>query len=210
MGRHWLVPRAEGCGEDYQNRIMKDLPPFTEEELQSIRRQVAELRLFLLSKASLRVGDGADKLEDFFVGMIEEGGRPGRTLRIRYASITGLTPGILTNPCLECSSAPMARLSWLSDDGGSLGMPTTIQWTNETWNPSTGCDKVSAGCKNCYAEKLARRFPKTFPNGFKFTLRPKRFRKPLSWHKPRMVFVNSMSDLFHEEMRLYSWKNFLR
>jgi protein gp37 len=81
-------------------------------------------------------------------------------------------------------------------------MPTKIQWTDEPWNPTTGCDKVSAGCKHCYAEVITHRWPKTFPNGFKFTIRRDRFEQPRRWRSPRMVFVNSMSDLFHERMPL--------
>jgi protein gp37 len=81
---------------------------------------------------------------------------------------------------------------------------STIEWTEQTWNPSIGCDKVSAGCKNCYAESIAERFRdgKAFPNGFDFMLRPKRFEQPLHWRKPSLIFVNSMSDLFHEHMPL--------
>ena len=72
-----------------------------------------------------------------------------------------------------------------------------IEWTDATWNPVTGCTKVSAGCKNCYAERL---FPKVYP-GRKFTdvqCHPERLEQPLRWRKPRRVFVNSMSDLFHK------------
>jgi protein gp37 len=86
---------------------------------------------------------------------------------------------------------------------------TGIEWTDETWNPVTGCSKVSPGCANCYAETLAltRLAGKAGYPGLPWTpanaeqnvsLRPERLRKPLSWREPRMVFVNSMSDLFHE------------
>lgn len=81
---------------------------------------------------------------------------------------------------------------------------TTIEWTDRVWNPVTGCTKVSQGCKNCYAEALAnRRLPH---GGFKdreFTevrCHPERLSLPLSWQKPQRVFVNSMSDLFHEDV----------
>lgn len=76
---------------------------------------------------------------------------------------------------------------------------TTIEWTDQTWNPVTGCDKISPGCDNCYAEGIAHRFAGTaqFPNGFGVTLRPERLGDPLKWRKPQRVFVNSMSDLFH-------------
>ena len=74
-----------------------------------------------------------------------------------------------------------------------------IQWTDETWNPVVGCTKVSQGCKFCYAERL---YPRVYP-GHAFTtvrLMPERLEQPLGWRKPRMVFVNSMSDLFHENI----------
>jgi protein gp37 len=77
---------------------------------------------------------------------------------------------------------------------------TTIEWTNETWNPTSGCFKVSPGCKHCYAEAFTARFPRSFPNGFKLTLHPERLTKPLRWKAPRRIFVNSMSDLFHEDV----------
>lgn len=79
---------------------------------------------------------------------------------------------------------------------------TKIEWTDRTWNPVTGCTKVSPGCDNCYAEGIARRFAggKGFPNGFDVTLRPDRLEDPLKWRKPARVFVNSMSDLFHDEV----------
>lgn len=88
-------------------------------------------------------------------------------------------------------------------------MGTSIEWTDVTWNPVTGCDKVSAGCKNCYAEGVADRFfaKQYAPNGDgsprKFTdvrSHPDRLEQPLHWKKPRRVFVNSMSDLFHESV----------
>lgn len=75
-----------------------------------------------------------------------------------------------------------------------------------TWNPVTGCSKVSAGCKNCYAEKLAKRLRamglERYRNGFKVTLQPDLLDVPLHWREPRIVFVNSMSDLFHERVSL--------
>ena len=77
---------------------------------------------------------------------------------------------------------------------------TAIEWTDDTWNPATGCDKVSEGCDNCYAETIAKRFAgsRAFPDGFAVTLHPDRLEHPLHWRKPRRVFVNSMSDLFHD------------
>ena len=79
-----------------------------------------------------------------------------------------------------------------------------IEWTEATWNPVTGCSKISNGCQNCYAERMARRLkamgqPK-YQHGFKVTVHPPELPVPTAWRKPRMVFVNSMSDLFHEEV----------
>jgi protein gp37 len=75
-----------------------------------------------------------------------------------------------------------------------------IEWTEATWNPTTGCTKVSPGCERCYAERITRRFPQTFPNGFGLTLRPETLEIPLRWRRPRTIFVNSMSDLFHVDV----------
>ena len=79
---------------------------------------------------------------------------------------------------------------------------TAIEWTDATWNPVTGCTKISAGCDNCYAERFAERFRGVpghpFEPGFDLTLRPERLGQPLLWKSPRMIFVNSMSDLFHK------------
>jgi protein gp37 len=81
---------------------------------------------------------------------------------------------------------------------------TAIEWTDTTWNPVTGCTKISAGCDHCYAERFSERFRGTpghpFENGFDLTLRPERLEQPLGWRNPRMIFVNSMSDLFHKEI----------
>jgi protein gp37 len=77
---------------------------------------------------------------------------------------------------------------------------TSIEWTDKSWNPTTGCNKVSPGCIHCYAETITKRF--RFPNGFDLTLYPERVEQPLSWKKPSKIFVNSMSDLFHEEVPL--------
>jgi protein gp37 len=77
---------------------------------------------------------------------------------------------------------------------------TSIEWTDKSWNPVTGCTKVSPGCIHCYAETITKRF--RFPNGFDLTLYPERVQQPLSWKKPSKIFVNSMSDLFHEEIPL--------
>jgi protein gp37 len=81
---------------------------------------------------------------------------------------------------------------------------SAIEWTESTWNPVTGCTKVSAGCANCYAERMAKRLKAmgnpNYKNGFKLTMHPELLDAPLSWRKPRVVFVNSMSDLFHEDV----------
>ena len=79
---------------------------------------------------------------------------------------------------------------------------TSIEWTQSTWNPVTGCTKLSAGCDHCYAERFAERFRGVkghpYEPGFDLTLRPGRVDQPRSWRRPRLIFVNSMSDLFHE------------
>lgn len=81
---------------------------------------------------------------------------------------------------------------------------TAIEWTDATWNPVTGCTKISSGCDHCYAERFSERFRGTpnhpFETGFDLTLRPERLEQPLQWRRPRMIFVNSMSDLFHKEI----------
>lgn len=90
-----------------------------------------------------------------------------------------------------------------------MGDKTRIEWTRgadgtpgATWNPVTGCDKVSPGCDHCYAEAIAHRFAGTpaFPRGFEVTLRPDRLTLPLRWTRPRRIFVNSVSDLFHKDV----------
>ena len=81
---------------------------------------------------------------------------------------------------------------------------SAIEWTDATWNPVTGCTKISAGCDNCYAERFAERFRGVaghpYEQGFDLTLRPERLDQPLAWRAPRMIFVNSMSDLFHKHV----------
>jgi len=87
-------------------------------------------------------------------------------------------------------------------------MPTrsNIEWTEMTWNPVTGCTKVSQGCKHCYAERMAKRLnamgSARYANGFQVTLHPDLLDAPRRWRQPRTVFVNSMSDLFHDEVPL--------
>ena len=81
---------------------------------------------------------------------------------------------------------------------------TKIEWATTTWNPVTGCDKVSPGCKNCYAERMAKRLAGRFgypaDDPFRVALHPDRLEEPLHWRKPRRVFVCSMGDLFHEDV----------
>lgn len=81
---------------------------------------------------------------------------------------------------------------------------SAIEWTHSTWNPLTGCTKVSPGCKNCYAERLALRLramgQPNYRNGFELTLHEQVLQLPLGWRKPQLIFVNSMSDLFHEDV----------
>lgn len=79
---------------------------------------------------------------------------------------------------------------------------TGIEWTDRTWNPTTGCTKVSPGCTHCYAEVITKRFSNNFPNGFTLTQYPERLATPKQWRKPSRIFVNSMSDLFHEDVKL--------
>ena len=101
---------------------------------------------------------------------------------------------------------------------------TSIEWTEATWNPLTGCTKISPGCKHCYAERMAKRLTAmgnpNYANGFQLTLHEHMLDVPLRWRKPRYIFVNSMSDLFHKDvpesyihrvfdvMRRASWHTF--
>lgn len=79
-----------------------------------------------------------------------------------------------------------------------------IEWTESTWNPVSGCTKISNGCDNCYAERMAKRLQamgtKGYENGFEVTLHPESLEKPLKMKKPQMIFVNSMSDIFHKDI----------
>ena len=79
-----------------------------------------------------------------------------------------------------------------------------IEWTDATWNPVTGCTKISPACKHCYAERLAKRLQamgqRNYSNGFSLTLQPHMLEVPLKWKRPNRIFVNSMSDLFHEDV----------
>lgn len=81
---------------------------------------------------------------------------------------------------------------------------TKIEWTESTWNPITGCTKITSGCKFCYAEVMAKRLQSMgqdkYLNGFELTLHPETLKEPYTWKKPKMIFVNSMSDLFHKDI----------
>ncbi len=83
-----------------------------------------------------------------------------------------------------------------------MGLKSSIEWTESTWNPVTGCTKISAGCAHCYAERMARRLQAmgqpNYVNGFEPTCHEHALELPLGWKKPQMIFVNSMSDLFHK------------
>lgn len=85
-----------------------------------------------------------------------------------------------------------------------MAQKTSIEWTEATWNPVTGCDRVSHGCDHCYAERLALRLEamgsSRYKNGFKLTIHEDLIDRPLRWREPRIIFVNSMSDLFHENV----------
>src|SRR5690349_8290594 len=87
-----------------------------------------------------------------------------------------------------------------------MGDNSAIEWTDATWNPVTGCVKISPGCKHCYAERMAHRLQamgqKNYRAGFEVTLQPQMLEHPLAWKTPRSIFVNSMSDLFHEDVPL--------
>ena len=105
-----------------------------------------------------------------------------------------------------------------------MGTRSSIEWTESTWNPMTGCTKASPGCKHCYAARMALRLramgQPNYANGFRLTVHEHMLEIPLAWKKPKMIFVNSMSDLFHEDapvefidrvfdvMRRASWHTF--
>jgi protein gp37 len=86
-----------------------------------------------------------------------------------------------------------------------MGAQSTIEWTEATWNPITGCTKISPGCDHCYAERLALRLKamgqRNYINGFDLTIQENQLEIPLRWKKPQTIFVNSMSDLFHKDVQ---------
>ena len=87
-----------------------------------------------------------------------------------------------------------------------MALKSSIEWTESTWNPVTGCNKISPGCKNCYAERMAKRLKAmgsdNYENGFKLATHEHVLALPLRWRKPQVIFVNSMSDLFHKNVPL--------
>jgi protein gp37 len=87
-----------------------------------------------------------------------------------------------------------------------MAIGSGIEWTESTWNPVTGCNKISPGCKHCYAERMAERLlamgQPNYRNGFELTLQPQMLDLPLQWKRPQTIFVNSMSDLFHKDVPL--------
>jgi len=87
-----------------------------------------------------------------------------------------------------------------------MALNSSIEWTDATWNPVTGCSKISPGCKHCYADRMANRLhamgQPRYRNRFEVTLQPDILTRPLSWREPRHIFVNSMSDLFHDNISL--------
>lgn len=93
---------------------------------------------------------------------------------------------------------PLVMIRWGVSDGSA------IEWTDATWNPVRGCTKISPGCKHCYAETFAERWRGTpghpYEQGFDLRLVPEKLTQPLAWTRPRLIFVNSMSDLFHERV----------
>src|ERR1700675_1148835 len=102
------------------------------------------------------------------------------------------------------SLSPSSRASPLPTWGRAVGDHSAIEWTDATWNPVTGCTKISPGCKHCYAERLAIRLKAMgnprYGNGFAVTLHADQLDLPLRWRRPKRIFVNSMSDLFHESI----------
>src|SRR5947209_16631394 len=85
-----------------------------------------------------------------------------------------------------------------------MALNSSIEWTEATWNPVTGCSKISPGCKHCYAERMAKRLEamgvRRYRDGFNVTLQPDTLNLPLTWRTPKLIFVNSISDLFHTDV----------
>ena len=102
------------------------------------------------------------------------------------------------------SLCPCSHDTFDQDDELKMSDNSKIEWTDATWNPVRGCTKISPGCQHCYAERFAERFRGVkghpFEHGFDLRLVPHKLGEPLRWSEPRMIFVNSMSDLFHSEV----------
>src|SRR5271166_2379477 len=100
--------------------------------------------------------------------------------------------------------ARASRVSSSTTEGNLMSSMSTIEWTDATWNPVRGCTKITPGCTHCYAETFAERFRGVpghpYEQGFELRLVPEKLAEPLRWKTPKMIFVNSMSDLFHEEV----------
>jgi len=127
-------------------------------------------------------------------GLYTQHKRAQRQARSRYADQYGCrTIG-------DEMKGPLPRFRGYSN----MAENSSIEWTDATWNPVTGCTKISAGCDNCYAARFSERFRGVpghpFETGFDLTLRPERLLQPFAWKRPRMIFVNSMSDLFHKDI----------
>jgi len=112
--------------------------------------------------------------------------------------------GVRMRSRLARNRGPRLDRSTVRTYSSAMSAGTRIEWTDATWNPVTGCTKVTEGCDLCYAERFSERFrgvsKHPFENGFDLTLRPERLKQPLLWRRPKRVFVNSMSDLFHKEV----------
>ncbi len=120
-------------------------------------------------------------------------------MRARILSLAPYTPDETVRE-VEWNTAEIERVHPVNmmEDGGKLMGGTSIEWTDETWNPVTGCTKVSPGCDHCYAEAFTKRFNRRpFEE---ITLHPERLGQPLAWKKPRRIFTCSMSDLFHDKV----------
>ena len=112
----------------------------------------------------------------------------------------------LRSPSLAAGGGSLSANRSSAKQELALMAQSSIEWTDSTWNPVTGCTKISEGCRFCYAERMSRRLlamgQPNYANGFKLTLQEALLDRPLSWKKPRLIFVNSMSDLFHKDVPL--------
>src|SRR5262245_4085063 len=115
-------------------------------------------------------------------------------------------PSVLCRGEQERRAAGIEDRQRLAQGGALMALGSGIEWTESTWNPVTGCNKISPGCKYCYAERMAERLQAmgqaNYKDGFELTLQPKMLELPLQWKKPQTIFVNSMSDLFHKDVPL--------